>query len=73
MNGYVCFHAFLVLAQELSDSFDFRFRFGEGTAIRVIARMRRGTFIWGSKGRKDETTSSYLLSGILNPETVTKQ
>lgn len=50
MDGYVRFDTFLVLAQELGDSLDFRLRLGEGTAVGVIAGMRGCTLIWGRKG-----------------------
>lgn len=52
MDGYICFDTFLVLAQELGNSFNFRFRFREGTAVGVITGMRGGTLFWGRKGGK---------------------
>lgn len=47
MDGYVRFHTFLVLAQELSNSLDFRLRLREGTTVGVITGVRGGTLIWG--------------------------
>lgn len=48
VNGDVCFDTFFVLAQELGDSLDLRFRFRKGATVRVIAGMRGCTFIWGN-------------------------
>lgn len=64
VDGYVCFHTFLVLAQELGDGLDFRFRLREGTTVGVITGMRGGTLIWGRKGgrRKKNTLSSRFLN-----------
>lgn len=45
VDGYICFDTFLVLAQELGNSLDFRFRFREGAAVGVITGMRGGTLI----------------------------
>lgn len=45
MDGYVGFNALLVLAQELGDGLDFRFRLREGAAVGVITRMKGGTFL----------------------------
>lgn len=46
MDGYVRFHVFLVLAQELGHRLDFGFRLWEGTAVGVIARVGGGTLLW---------------------------
>lgn len=45
VDGYVRFHVFLVLAQELGHSLDFGFRLWEGTTVGVIARVGGGTFL----------------------------
>lgn len=45
MDGYVRFDALLVLAQELGNSLDFRFRLWKGTTVRVVTGMEGGALI----------------------------
>lgn len=59
VNGYVGFHTLFVLAQELGDGLDFWLRFGEGTAVGVVAGVRGGAFIWGGEG--EQRLQSYRL------------
>lgn len=45
VNGYIGLDVLLVLAQELGNSLDFRFRFREGATVGVITGMRGGALI----------------------------
>lgn len=52
VDGYVRLDTLLVLAQELGDSLDFRFRLRKWTTVCVITGMRGGTLLWRGKEEK---------------------
>lgn len=54
VDGYVRLDTLLVLAQELGDGLDFRFRLGKRTTVSVITGMRGGTLLWSGKEEKHD-------------------